>query len=57
MESGATEDEIDREHYQLNGHEFDQILGDSGGQRNLVYYSPWDHKELDTTNEQKQKFS
>ena len=22
---------------------------DSGGQRSLAYYSPWSHKELDTT--------
>ena len=34
---------------QLNGHEFEQTLGDSGGQRNLVYCSPWSHKELNTT--------
>jgi len=31
----------------LNGHEFEQILGDSGGQGSLV--CPWGHKELDRT--------
>ena len=25
------------------------FLGESHGQRSLVGYSPWDHKELDTT--------
>ena len=31
----------------LNGHEFEQTLGDSKGQGSLVCCSPWDHKELD----------
>ena len=34
---------------QIHGHEFEQTLGDSGGQRNLAYCSPWDHKESDIT--------
>ena len=34
---------------QLNGHEFEQILGDGKGQGSLVYCSPWGHKESDTT--------
>ena len=29
----------------LNGHEFEQILGDSKGQRSLACCSPWDRKE------------
>ena len=29
----------------LNGHEFEQTLGDSEGQGSLVCYSPWDCKE------------
>ena len=29
--------------------EFEQTLGDSEGQRNLVCCSPWGHKELDMT--------
>ena len=33
----------------LNGHEIEPTPGDSGGQRTLAYCSPWDHKELDTT--------
>ena len=36
-------------HYWLNGHEFEQTLGDSRGQGTLVCCSPWDCKELDTT--------
>ena len=49
MEKGAAEDEIVREHHLLSGCEFEQILGDSGGQRSLVCYSPWGCKELDKT--------
>ena len=36
-------------HHQLNGHKFEQALGDSEGQGRLVYCSSWGHKELDTT--------
>ena len=36
-------------HHQLNGHESEQTLGDSEGQRSLACCSPWGHKELDTT--------
>ena len=36
-------------HHQLNGHEFEQVLGDSEGQGSLACYSPWGHKESDTT--------
>ena len=36
-------------YYQLNGHEFEQTLGDGEGQGNLVCCSPWGHKESDTT--------
>ena len=38
-----------RSHRQLNGHEFEQTLGDGGGQRSLAFYSPRGHKELDMT--------
>ena len=41
--------EVVRQYHRLNGHEFDQTLGDSGRQRSLVCYSPWSHKELDVT--------
>ena len=43
-----TEDEMVGWHHQLNGHEFEQALG-VGGQGSLASYSPWSHKELDTT--------
>ena len=39
-------------HHQLNGHEFEQILGDGEGQRSLECCSPWGHKELDTTEQE-----
>ena len=44
-----TEDEMAGWHYQHNGRESEQALGDGEGQGSLVCYSPWDHKELDTT--------
>ena len=37
-----TEDEMVECHHQLNGHEFEQTPGDSGGQGSLVGCSPWD---------------
>ena len=36
-------------HHQLNGHEFEQALGDGEGQGTLEYCSTWSYKELDTT--------
>ena len=45
----AAEDEMVRQHHQLNGHEFDQTQGDSEGQGTLVCSSPSGHKELATT--------
>ena len=38
-----------RWHHQINGHEFEQTLGDSDGQGSLVCHSPRGHKESDTT--------
>ena len=46
---GATEDEMVGRHHLLNGHEFEQTLGDSEGEGRLVCCSSWSHKELDTT--------
>ena len=46
---GATEDEMVGWHHRLNGHEFEQALGDGEGQGSLVCYSPWGCKEPDTT--------
>ena len=43
-EKGTMEDEMIRWHYWLNGHEFEQILWDNGGQRSLLCSSPWGHK-------------
>ena len=41
-----TEDKMVGWHYQLNRHEFEQILGENEGQGSLVCCSVWDHKEL-----------
>ena len=40
-EKATTKDETVRQHYRLNGREYEQTLGDSGGQRSLVCRSPW----------------
>ena len=48
-----TEDVMVGWHHHLNGHEFEQALGDAEGQRCLACCSPWGHKESDMT-EQKQ---
>ena len=48
-EKGATEDEMVGWYHWLNGHEFEQAVGDADGQGSLVCCSPWGHKELDTT--------
>ena len=37
------------DNHQLNGHEFQQTLGDDEGQGGLECCSPWGHKELDKT--------
>ena len=34
-------------HHQLNGHEFEQALGDGEGLGSQAGYSPQDHKESD----------
>ena len=36
-------------HCWLNGHKFEQILGDSEGQGSLECCSPWGHKVSDNT--------
>ena len=36
-------------HHLLNGHEFEQTLGDIEGQGSLACCSPWDCKELNMT--------
>ena len=42
-----TKDEMVGWNHRLNGHEFEQTLGDSEGQESLECYSPWGHKESD----------
>ena len=41
-------------HHRLNGHQFDEALGDGEGQEGLVWYSPCGHKQMDTTEQQQQ---
>ena len=48
-EKGTTEDEMVGWHHWLNGHEFEQALGDDEGQGGLVCCGSWGCKELDTT--------
>ena len=43
-----TEDEMVEWHHRLNGHEFEQSLGDGEGQGGLVYCSQWGREELDS---------
>ena len=38
---GVTEDEMVGWYHQLNGHEFEQSLGDGGGQGSLTSCSLW----------------
>ena len=47
--SSVTEDEMVGWHHRLNGHEFEQTLGDSEHQGSLICYSPWGRKESDMT--------
>ena len=48
-EKGMTEDEMVGWHHWLNGHEFEQALGDGEGHGGLVCCSPWGRKESDMT--------
>ena len=48
-EKGVTEDEMVRWYHWLNGHEFEQTLGDGERQGSLACCSPRGCKELDTT--------
>ena len=42
-----TEDEVVGWPHRLNGHEFEQALGNGDEQGRLACCSPWDCKELD----------
>ena len=48
-EKGMTEDKMVGWHQRLNWHGSEQAQGVGGGQGSLVCWSPWGHKELDTT--------
>ena len=48
-ENEVAEDEMVAFHHWLNGHEFEQDLGDGKGQGSLECCSPWGYKELDMT--------
>ena len=48
-EKRAAEDEMVGWHHRLNGHEFEQTLGDSEGQESLVCCSSWGCKDSDMT--------
>ena len=48
-EKGATEDKMVGWHHWFSGHEFEQALGDTEGQRSWACCSPWGHKEMDMT--------
>ena len=44
-----TKDEMVGWHHRLNGHKFEQALGDCEGQGSLVCCCPWARKKLGTT--------
>ena len=44
------------EYHQLNGHEFEQTLGESKGHETLVFCSPWDRKGLNTAEQNNKKW-
>ena len=46
---GTTEDEMVGWHHRLDGREFAQAPGVGDGLESLACYSPWSHKESDTT--------
>ena len=48
-EKGMTEGEMVGWHHRLNGHEFEQALGDGDGQESLACCSPWGLKVSETT--------
>ena len=48
-EKRVAEDEMVRQHHQLNGYDLEQTPGDSGEQESLVCWSPCGHKESDMT--------
>ena len=57
VEKATTEDKLAGWHHRLNGHEFEQALGDGEGLGSLACYSPWGHKDSDTSNRTTTKWS
>ena len=55
-EKGLTEDEMDGWHHRLDGHDFEQALGDDEGQGSQACYSSWGHKKLATEQQQQQRW-
>ena len=55
-EKETTEDKMVGWYHRLNGHEFEQAPGNGEGQGSLACCSPWDHKELDATEQKKIRF-
>ena len=51
-EKGITVDEMVEWHHWLDGHEFEQALGDGDAQGSLACWSPWCCKELDMTEQE-----
>ena len=56
-EKGKTEDETVGWHHGLNGHEFEQVLGDGEGQGSLACCSPWCCKQSHMTEWQNNNIS
>ena len=54
-EQGATENEMVISHRRLNGHEFEQTLGNIGGEKTLECCRQWGHQGSDTTSWLKSK--
>ena len=50
-----TEDEMVGWHHRLNGHDFEEALGNGESQGRLVCCSPWGRKESDATYQLKNK--
>ena len=56
-EKGMTEDEMVGWHHQLDGYEFEQVLGVGNGQGSLACCIPWDRRvRHDLATEQKQGY-
>ena len=53
----VTEDEMAGWHHRCNGHELGQTPGDGDGQGGLASCSPWGRRELDMTEQLKNKES